>query len=74
MSTGIAPQFIFTPDYTCVKGITVAIAQVAKEKWGQKADNILMSLRTGLKVCLYNSDEKAEYAGYPARIYICLCQ
>ncbi|WP_291969377.1 ssDNA-binding protein, partial [Candidatus Symbiopectobacterium sp.] len=53
--------FIFTPDHPCVKEIEAAIAQVAKEKWGPKADSVLKSLRTGLKVCLHDGDEKAEY-------------
>ncbi|BBI91479.1 uncharacterized protein SSYIS1_06890 [Serratia symbiotica] len=29
-----------------------------------------MSLRTGLKVCLHNGDEKAEYAGYPGSMFV----
>jgi Protein of unknown function (DUF2815) len=62
--------FIFPPDHPCVKEIEAAIAQVAKEKWGPKADSILKSLRTGLKVCLHNGDEKAEYEGYPGNMFV----
>ena len=57
--------FIFLPEHPCVKEIEAAITQVAKEKWGPKADSVLKFLRTGLKICLHDGDEKAEYEGYP---------
>lgn len=62
--------FVFPPNHPCVKEIEAAIAQVAKEKWGPKADSILKSLRIGMKVCLHNGDEKAEYEGYPGNMFV----
>ncbi|WP_179038259.1 DUF2815 family protein [Limnobaculum xujianqingii] len=62
--------FIFAPDHPCVADIEAAIEQVAKEKWGPKAEGVLKSLRTGLKVCLHNGDEKSEYEGYPGNMFI----
>lgn len=62
--------FIFPPDHPCVKEVEEAIAQVAKEKWGQKADSILKSLYASLKVCLHDGDEKAEYEGFPGNRFV----
>lgn len=62
--------FIFPPDHPCIKEIEAAITQVAKEKWGAKANSILKTLCTGQKVCLHEGDEKAEYEGYPGNKFV----
>ncbi|SFN20391.1 Protein of unknown function [Izhakiella capsodis] len=62
--------FIFPVDHPCLKDIDAAIAQVAKDKWGPKADSVLKSLRSGLKVCLHDGDEKVEYEDYSGNKFL----
>ncbi|HFF9855822.1 DUF2815 family protein [Serratia marcescens] len=62
--------FIFDPKHPAVAEIEKAIEAVAKEKWGAKADGVLKTLRSTLKVCLHDGDEKAEYEGYPGNKFV----
>ncbi|MDL4915366.1 MAG: hypothetical protein QRY16_16790 [Enterobacterales bacterium endosymbiont of Blomia tropicalis] len=43
---------------------------VAKKKQEPKANSIRKFLRTGLKVCLHDGDEKAEYEDYPGNKFV----
>lgn len=61
---------LIAPNDPQVKAITAAIEQVAKEKWGAKAGDVLFALRTGDKVCLHNGDAKADYDGFKGMLYI----
>lgn len=53
-----------------VKTINDAINAVAKEKWGAKADALLLSMRKADKVCLHDGDLKASYDGFAGNLYI----
>jgi hypothetical protein len=53
-----------------IRAVNAAIEQVAKEKWGAKADAILKTLRATNKVCLYDGDAKAEYEGFEGMMYV----
>lgn len=47
-----------------------AIAGVARDKWGAKADAQLKALRASGKVCLRDGDEKADYDGFEGMMFI----
>lgn len=53
-----------------VKTIEAAIAQVAKDKWGAKADAILKQMRAGDKLALHDGDTKSQYEGYEGMLFI----
>lgn len=53
-----------------VKAINAAIEQVAKDKWGAKADAMLKQMRGTDKVALHDGDLKASYDGFPGNLYI----
>ena len=62
--------FLLDPTHPNIAAVNAAIAAVAKEKWGAKADAILKTARAADKVCLHNGDTKAEYAGFEGNFYI----
>jgi hypothetical protein len=62
--------FILDPADPQVKAINAAIEQVAKDKWGVKADTMLTAMRKGDKVALHDGDLKATYEGYAGNVYI----
>ncbi len=47
-----------------------AIAQVAKDKWGAKADAVLTKLKSTDKLALHDGDTKADYDGFPGNQYV----
>lgn len=63
-------SFIFPHGHPCVDDINAAMEQVAKDKWGLKAAEMLKSLRTTLKTCLHNGEEKIAYEGYPGNLFL----
>jgi hypothetical protein len=52
------------------KVINAAIEQVAKDKWGAKADAILKQMRAQDKVALHDGDLKSQYEGFPGMLYV----
>ena len=62
--------FLFPPDHEAHKLVNDAIDQVAKEKWGAKADVTLKTIRAADKICLHNGDTKANLAGYEGNLFI----
>ncbi|MDF7671140.1 DUF2815 family protein [Orbaceae bacterium ESL0721] len=62
--------FILAKDHPCIKDIGNAIAQVAKEKWADKADAVLKKLKAELKVCLKDGDIKSELEGFENKYYL----
>jgi hypothetical protein len=53
-----------------VKAINAAIDQVAKDKWGAKADAMLKQMRTADKVALHDGDLKSTYEGFAGNLYV----
>ncbi|MDZ7789711.1 MAG: DUF2815 family protein [Xanthomonadales bacterium] len=47
-----------------------AIEQVAKDKWGAKADAVLTKLKSTDKLALHDGDTKADYDGFPGNQYV----
>lgn len=62
--------FLIDPADPQVKAINAAIEQVAKDKWGAKADAMLLAMRKTDKVALHDGDTKAAYDGFPGNLYI----
>ena len=62
--------FLINPHDPQVKMINEAIDEVAKEKWGAKADANLKIMRTADKVCLHNGDLKANYDGFEGMLFV----
>lgn len=62
--------FLIEPTDPQIKVIDQAIASVAKEKFGAKADTILKAMRAADKTCLHDGDSKADYAGFPGNMFI----
>ena len=63
-------SFLIDPADPQVKALNQAIDQIAKEKWGAKADAMLKSLRAADKTALHNGDAKAQYQGFEGNLYI----
>lgn len=62
--------FLVEPGSEAAKAIDAAIEQVAKEKWGAKADAVLKSIRAADKTCLHDGDKKAEYDGFEGMQFV----
>jgi hypothetical protein len=62
--------FLIDPADPQVKAINAAIEQVAKDKWGAKADAMLTTMRKADKLALHDGDLKAQYDGFPGNLYI----
>ena len=63
-------SFLIAPTDAQVKAINAAIDQVAKDKWGAKAEAVLKQMRAGDKVCLHDGDLKEQYEGFAGNLYI----
>lgn len=63
-------SFLIDPADPQVKAINAGIEQVAKDKWGAKADAILKQMRAQDKVALHDGDLKANYDGFPGNLYV----
>jgi len=63
-------SFLLDPSDTQAKVLNQAIEQVAKEKWGAKADVILKQMRAQDKTALHDGDLKANYDGFPGNLYV----
>jgi len=62
--------FIMSPDNPAVKEISAEIRRVAEEKWPNKHDEILKSLKAGGKLCMRSGDTKTGYEGFAGNVYI----
>lgn len=62
--------FILHKDDPQVGTIKKAILAVAQEKWEEKYEAILKSLKAGAKICLHDGDTKAQYDGFEGNFFI----
>lgn len=53
-----------------IKRLETAIAAVAKDKWGAKADSLLKAAIAKGNVCLRDGDDKSEYDGFENKKYV----
>ncbi|CAH0445686.1 hypothetical protein LMG10661_01870 [Ralstonia syzygii subsp. syzygii] len=63
-------SFLIDPSDPQIKVLNEAAEQIAKEKWGAKADAVLKQMRAQDKVCLHDGDLKANYDGFPGTLYV----
>lgn len=63
-------SFLLDPSDPQVKELNKAIEQVARDKWGAKADAIIKQMRATDKVCLHDGDLKSNYDGFPGNLYV----
>ncbi|EKS9794858.1 MULTISPECIES: DUF2815 family protein [Burkholderia] len=62
--------FLIDPADPQVKELNAAIDQVAKDKWGAKADAILKQMRAQDKIALHDGDLKSNYDGFPGNLFV----
>lgn len=62
--------FLIAPDHPQVAAIEAAEKEVAKAKWGAKADQVLKAARAGGKQVLKDGDTKSDYVGYEGMLFI----
>jgi len=63
-------SFLIDPKDPQIKKINQAIAQVAKDKWGAKADAVIKQMQAQDKLCLHDGDLKDMYDGFSGNLYI----
>lgn len=63
-------SFILAKNHPAVKLINEAIETVAKEKWDDKAKDIVKQLRAADKICLHDGDLKPDYDGFPGNFFV----
>lgn len=62
--------FLMKPGHPAIKELEAAILQVAKEKWGAKADAVLKQSKAQAKYPLQDGAVKADYDGYEGNMFI----
>lgn len=63
-------SFLIDPADPQVEAINAEIDRIAKEKWGAKADTMLLAMRKGDKLALHDGDLKSNYDGFAGNLYI----
>lgn len=53
-----------------IEKLDAAIAEVAKAKWGAKAEAILTAMRKNNKLALQDGDAKADYDGFAGNMFV----
>lgn len=62
--------FLIPPNHPSVKEIEAACEEVAKEKWGAKAEAVLKKLRVADKLAIHDGDTKSDYEGYAGNMFV----
>lgn len=63
-------SLLFPPDHPQVPELEKAFEEVAKSKWGAKADGILKQLKAGDKLAMHDGDAKTQYDGFEGNLYV----
>ena len=63
-------NFLIAADDPQIAAINAAIEEVARAKWGAKAEAILKQMRAQDKTALHNGDLKSNYEGFDGNYYI----
>lgn len=63
-------SFLLDPTDPQIKMVEDAMLQVAKAKWGAKADAIYKEMKAGGKLALRDGDSKASYDGFEGKKFI----
>lgn len=62
--------FLIDPKDPQVELVNKAIEEVAKDKWGAKAEQVLKQIKAQDKTCLHSGDLKSNYDGFEGKLYI----
>lgn len=63
-------SFLLAPDHPAVAELKKAMMDVAKEKWGEKWEEVVKSLKASDKLALHDGDAKSQYQGFAGNLYI----
>lgn len=63
-------SFLMEKDDANFQTVMMALKQVATEKWGSDAMNMLRNLSASDKLCLHNGDSKPDYEGFAGNWYV----
>jgi len=63
-------SFLISPDDSQIQTIKAAIEQVARDKWGAKADAVLKQMNAQDKTALHDGDVKSNYSGFEGNLYV----
>lgn len=63
-------SFLLPKAHKQLPEIRKVFKDLAKEKWGAKADAIYKSLEAADKLCLHDGDAKADYEGFEGNLFI----
>lgn len=63
-------SFLIEPGSATAKAVEQAIAEVARDKWGAKADALLKQMRATDKTALHDGDLKSNYDGFAGLLYV----
>jgi len=61
---------IFGKDHPQLAEVKKAMSDVATEKWGAKAADVLKQLAAGDRLCLHDGDAKSDKPGYAGNLFI----
>lgn len=61
---------LFSKDTDNFKNVLAAIKEVAEEKWGAKAAEVLKQLKAQDKLCLHDGNLKENYEGFADNYYV----
>lgn len=57
-------SFLYEPESQAHKAMKKAMAVVAKEKWGEKAEEVYKQLKAKDRIAVHDAATKSDYAGY----------
>lgn len=62
--------FLFPRDHPQLGEIESGMVAAAKAKWGEKADEVLKSLKAGDRLAAHDGDAKSQYDGFAGNYYV----
>jgi hypothetical protein len=62
--------FLFAKNHPQKAEIERGIVEAAKAKWGEKAQEVLKTLKASDKLCVHDGDAKSDYDGYAGNLFI----
>ena len=62
--------FLISPKDPQIKMIQAAVETVARERWGEKWEAMLKTIRAADKTCLHSGDLKSNYDGFEGMMFV----
>lgn len=63
-------SFVFPPEHECVPLLRAAMKEVAKNKWGEKAEEFYNGLKAADKLAVHDGATKSDYVGYAGNLFV----